>query len=105
MAVSSRDDLRTVRKAAYVSAAIDAAVRLLCATTPDDRAGHLEAGLQRVDEERARYVAAIGAGGQLPGHMEALQQRDASRPYRLSCWRSALSGPPAYARRPLCGLT
>lgn len=62
-----------------LTAAIDEAVRLLCVSTPDDRAGHLEAELQRIDDERGRYVAAIGAGGQLPGLLEALQQREASR--------------------------
>jgi hypothetical protein len=46
---------------------------------PADRIAAVERELRTVETERARLVAAIAAGGQLEGLLQALQAREARR--------------------------
>jgi DNA invertase Pin-like site-specific DNA recombinase len=73
--------LDEVLDASILRDSVDAAVRLL--QGDDDasarRAAVIEAQLAKVEQERARLVDAIAAGGQLDGLLSALQTREAMR--------------------------
>ena len=58
---------------------VDEALRLLQGETPEDRIVIVDRELATVEQERSRLVAAIAAGGQLDGLMQALQVRETRR--------------------------
>ena len=58
---------------------VDEALRLLQGENPDDRIVIIDRELATVEQERSRLVAAIAAGGQLDGLIQALQARETRR--------------------------
>ena len=61
-----------------VREAVEEAVCLITgASEPDDeRWENLERAIAKAEQERARLVFAVAAGGELPGLLEALRARD-----------------------------
>ncbi len=59
--------------------AVDSALALVRGDVGSARATQIDGDLAAVDQERARLVEAIAAGGQLDGLLEALKARDARR--------------------------
>ena len=55
---------------------VDEALRLLQGENPEDRIVMVDRELATVEQERSRLVAAIAAGGQLDGLLQALQVRE-----------------------------
>ena len=58
---------------------VDEALRLLQGENPEDRIVIIDRELATVEQERSRLVAAIAAGGQLDGLIQALQARETRR--------------------------
>ena len=58
---------------------VSEALRLLQGETPEDRIVIVDRELATVEQERSRLVAAIAAGGQLDGLIQALQARETRR--------------------------
>ena len=58
---------------------VDEALRLLQGDDPTDRIAAVEREFATVEQERSRLVAAIAAGGQLDGLLQALQARETRR--------------------------
>ncbi len=59
--------------------AVDEATRLLTGEGAGERADQVEAEIAKVAREQARLVAAIAAGGELAGLLDALRERESRR--------------------------
>ena len=59
--------------------AIDEALRLVQGDGAPDRRARLDGEITKVDRERTRLVSAITTGGDIPGLVEALRDREATR--------------------------
>ena len=71
--------LDDVLDAQLLEDSVTEALRLLQGENPTDRIGDVDRELATVDQERSRLVAAITAGGQLDGLLQALQARETRR--------------------------
>jgi hypothetical protein len=83
-----------------VQEAVDGAVALLRTDGNDSRCVWLETDLAKVERERDRLVAAIAAGGELAGLVEALKEREGRRAaLTRNDRRSSRSGRPGRSTR------
>jgi hypothetical protein len=71
--------LDDVLDASMLEDAVSEALRLLQGEASEDRTQAIERELKTVEQERSRLVAAIAAGGQLDGLVQALQARETRR--------------------------
>jgi hypothetical protein len=71
--------LDDVLDAQLLEESVSEALRLLQGEHPIDRIGEVDRELATVEQERSRLVAAIAAGGQLDGLLQALQARETRR--------------------------
>jgi len=64
---------------AIITDAVDEAVRLLQGDDVADGLDAIEAQFADVTRQRDRLVSAIASGGQLPGLLDGLREREATR--------------------------
>ena len=74
---------------AIITDAVDEAVRLLQGDDVADGLDAIEAQFADVTRQRVRLVSAIASGGQLPGLLDGLREREATR-VRLTTERDAV---------------